>query len=110
MERLDKDLIRSKIIEMIKKYEEDVKGTEAMTQPIKPENSLGRVSRMDAINNKSVMEASLRNKISKLNKLRLALQKIDESGFGFCSSCSNGIQIGRLMFMPESDKCVKCAR
>ena len=98
-----------RIKEQIQKYELDVIETQKMTQPVAPENSIGRISRMDAINNKSVMEASLRNKISKLNKLKVALIKIDEEGFGYCSECKNVIQEGRLMYMPESTKCVRCA-
>ena len=31
-----------------------------LTKPIPPENAIGRVSRMDAINNRSVNEAALR--------------------------------------------------
>lgn len=109
MKQEDKEILKEKIKAMIEKYIEDVKETEKMTQPVKPENSLGRISRMDAINNKSVMEASLRSKVSKLNKLRLALQEIDNPGFGSCENCGKDIQQARLMFMPESTKCVKCA-
>lgn len=105
----EKDVLRKKIEELIVKYEHDIKETEKMTQPISPENSLGRVSRMDAINNKSVMEASLRNKISKRNKLKMALTQIDQQGFGNCSNCKKGINPARLMYMPEVTKCIKCA-
>lgn len=105
----DKKQLKQKILELIEKYEQDIKETEAMTQPISPENSIGRVSRMDAINNKSVMEASLRNKISKRNKLKSALSKIDTDGFGVCISCKKVINPARLMFMPESTKCIRCA-
>ncbi len=105
----EKEILRHKIVEHIAKYKHDVEETKKMTQPVKPENSLGRISRMDAINNKSVMEASLRNKISKLNKLKVALLNIDKKGFGNCESCNKTIQSGRLMFMPESTKCVHCA-
>ncbi len=105
----DREILRQKITEQILKYEQDVKDTEAMTEPVKPENSLGRISRMDAINNKAVMEVSLRNKKSKLSKLKLAITRIDEPGFGSCSICNNMIQAGRLMYMPESTKCVRCA-
>ena len=101
--------LKEKIIELIDKYEDDIKETESMTQPISPENSIGRVSRMDAINNKSVMEASLRNKISKRNKLKLALTKIDDDNFGICVNCKNPINPARLMYMPESTKCIRCA-
>ena len=102
-------LIQEKIEALIIKYEKDIEETEKMTQPISPENSIGRVSRMDAINNKSVMEASLRNKISKRNKLKLALTQIDKPGFGACLNCKRQINPARLMFMPESTKCFNCA-
>lgn len=105
-----KEELRAKIEELIVKYENDIKETEKSVKPIKPENSLGRVSRMDAINNKSVMEASMRNKISKRNKLKFALTQIDNPGFGSCYNCKNPIALKRLMFMPESTKCIRCAR
>jgi len=102
--------LKAKIEALIIKYEHDIHETEKSTQPIKPENSLGRISRMDAINNKSVMEASLRNKVSKRNKLKFALTQLDSPGFGNCINCQKIINPKRLMFMPESTKCINCAR
>lgn len=110
MNAADKVTLKTKIEELIVKYEHDIKETEKMTQPVKPENSLGRISRMDAINNKSVMEASLRNKISKRNKLKFALTQLDNEGFGSCTNCKKQINPARLMYMPESTKCINCAR
>lgn len=106
---MDKTALKKKIKKLIKQYEEDLLGLEDMTQPVKPENSLGRISRMDAINNKGVMEVTLRNTKSKLNKLKIALNNIGDDSFGKCISCKNDIQEGRLLFMPESAKCVRCA-
>ena len=102
--------LRTKIEELILKYELDITNSEKSVEPIKPENSLGRVSRMDAINNKSVNEASMRNKVSKRNKLKFALTQIDNPGFGACHNCKKPIAPKRLMFMPESTKCIRCAR
>jgi len=109
MTKEDKAQLKQKIEELIVKYEHDITETEKSTEPIKPENSLGRISRMDAINNKSVMEASLRNKISKRNKLKFALTQLDNEGFGLCKRCKKQINPARLMYMPESTNCVKCA-
>jgi len=106
----DKILMKDRIAALIKKFEAEIIETEKMTQPIKPENSLGRVSRMDAINNKGVMEAALRNKKSKLNSLKKALDNIDNADFGVCERCERTIKAERMMFMPESTKCVNCAR
>ena len=82
---------------------------EKSAAPVAPENSIGRISRMDAINNKSVLEASIRNRKKKLSKLQLALTKVDSPGFGQCRQCKNPINPKRLMLLPESDRCVRCA-
>ncbi|PKP36272.1 MAG: TraR/DksA family transcriptional regulator [Bacteroidetes bacterium HGW-Bacteroidetes-15] len=81
-----------------------------MTQPIAPDDAIGRVSRMDAINNKSVAEAGLRQAEEKLNKLEFALSKVDSDEFGVCRRCGGDIPLGRLALMPQSLYCVKCAK
>jgi DnaK suppressor protein len=109
MEQSEKEALLAIIKEKVEQAIKEIEHLEEMTQPIAPENSLGRISRMDAINNKSVAEAALRSSRKKLNKLRLALAKIDEPGFGTCKLCKGPIPKARLMFMPESTRCVKCA-
>ena len=105
----DKKALRKKINEEIVKIKAAIIPLLDATQPISPENSLGRVSRMDAINNKSVAEAALRSAKAKLSKLQLSLTKVDDISFGNCSMCKNPIRQARLMYMPESTKCVRCA-
>ncbi len=109
MDQKEKEILKEKILKEIEKSEADLIEIAKMTQPVKPENSLGRISRMDAINNKSVMEAAQRSKKAKLSKLKMALQNIDNEDFGLCANCGNSIQAKRLMFLPESTKCVRCA-
>lgn len=104
-----KNLLRKKIGELIHKTETDIADMEMNTAPVSPENAIGRVSRMDAINNKSVVEAALRNKREKLSKLQIALSRIDKQEFGICSMCGMPIQEGRLIYMPESTRCIRCA-
>lgn len=101
--------LKGKIEATIIQTEDEIRQLEGMTQPIAPENSIGRVSRMDAINNKSVAEATLRSARRKLNNLKLALSKIDSPEFGICTRCKKPIPSARLMFMPQSTRCVHCA-
>ena len=101
--------LKEKIHEEIGKIEQAIVPLLDATKPISPENSIGRVSRMDAINNKSVAEAALRSAKTKLSKLQIALTKIDNKDFGNCSNCKNPIRPARLMYMPESTRCVRCA-
>lgn len=81
-----------------------------MAAPVKPENAIGRVSRMDAINNKSVAESALREEEEKLRGLEYMLKNIDKDDFGSCSLCGQQIPIPRLLLMPHSPYCVHCAR
>lgn len=103
-------LLADKIQEQIKRVEENVTQLKEDTQPIAPENSLGRVSRMDAINNKSVAEESLRQAKRRLVRLQEAAENITDSDFGNCQQCKEAIVFDRLIFMPESRQCMQCAR
>ena len=82
---------------------------EEHTQPISPENSIGRVSRMDAIQNKSVAEYSLRQTKDKIKEIDYWLSREDTAEFGRCTHCKSEIQVKRLMFMPFNLKCMRCA-
>ena len=106
---IDKSALKVKIEEELVKAQLQVKALEVQTQPISPENAIGRISRMDAINNKGVAEASLRNLQLKLSKLEIALSKLDNKDFGICIRCKQPIAEGRLMLMPESNRCINCA-
>lgn len=105
----DKAEIKQKIIEAIQQCELAIRQLESATEPISPENSIGRVSRMDAINNKGVSDAAMRQKERQLIKLKKALEKIDSHSFGICKECGNMINPKRIMYMPESDNCIRCA-
>ena len=80
-----------------------------LSKPVSPENAIGRISRMDAINNKSVAEAALRTQEEKLKGLDFALQNIETKDFGICAKCKQDIPIGRILLMPHNRFCVNCA-
>ncbi|MEP5363825.1 MAG: TraR/DksA C4-type zinc finger protein [Reichenbachiella sp.] len=107
--KFDKKEVQTLIQGEIKKVQFDILVLKDLTKPIAPENSIGRVSRMDAINNKSINEASLRKAEEKLDKLKVALSKIDDNDFGICVRCKRPIPVGRIMLVPQSNKCVNCA-
>lgn len=101
--------IKEKILQEIEKTKILIVELKELTKPISPENAIGRVSRMDAINNKSINDLGLRKQENKLRKLEIALSKIELENFGVCSMCKNPIQEGRIMLMPESSFCVGCS-
>ena len=101
--------IQHKIKEEIKKTMSSIAEYKELSKPISPENAIGRVSRMDAINNKSVLDAALRKAKIKLEKLKIVKKEIENKDFGLCLKCKSKIPIERLMIVPESQKCIHCA-
>ena len=65
---------------------------------------------MDAINNKSVVEAALRVAIEKMQQLKIVQNKIKDPDFGICNKCKQEIPFGRLIIQPHSKFCVICAQ
>jgi DnaK suppressor protein len=102
--------IKDKIISEIRKTEELIVEYRELTRPVAPDEAIGRVSRMDAINNKSVTEASLRKAEQKLESLKRVLTMFGTPGFGRCLKCKTEIPVGRILIRPESLYCIHCAR
>ena len=106
---MDQDDIKIKIIEEISKTEKTILEYRELTKPIPPDVAIGRVSRMDAINNKSVNEASLRQAEIKLGNLKRVLEKFGTQDSGVCLKCKQPIPVGRILIRPQSLLCVNCA-
>ena len=107
---MNKSEISARISEEIVKTETLINEYKEFTKPISPDDSIGRISRMDAINNKSVMESALRQAEHKLKQLQHILSNLDQPDFGLCLRCKKPIPLGRILIKPESPYCVNCAR
>lgn len=104
------DEIKQKILEQIAKTEILITEYKEMTLPVAPDDAIGRITRMDAINNKSVTEASLRQAEEKLSNLQRVLSRVGTKEFGICIKCGNPIPAARILYRPESLTCVNCAK
>lgn len=104
-----REKLKNHIKEKIEGLKENIKSYRLLTQPISPDNAIGRLSRMEEINSKSINEVALDNSKQTLSKMERALTMIDDPDFGLCRECEEPIPFARLMIMPESDLCVKCA-
>ena len=82
---------------------------EEATQPIAPSVALGRLTRMEAIGEKSVNEARHANVKQRLERLENAFTRMKEGSYGVCIRCQKEIPYGRLSAVPESLLCVPCA-
>lgn len=100
------EIIESEIAKLTKKKEE----LKDMAGPVAPDDAIGRISRMDAINNKSIVEASLRNIETRLDQLQKISQVAREKEFGLCIECHKPIPFERLKIRPEIRLCATCLK
>ncbi len=105
----EKKEIKRIINEQIESAREEIEELKELTKPVKLDASVGRLSRMDAINNKAINEKQLREKKSTLQKLERAQARYEEDKLGKCLKCGDEIPFGRLKFMPYTTRCVSCA-
>lgn len=105
----EKNELKTIIDEQVQSIQEEIEELKELTKPVKLDASVGRLSRMDAINNKAINEKQLREKKSTLQKLERALERYDEDKLGTCLKCGNEIPFGRLKIMPYTTRCVQCA-
>ena len=109
MEKVQKDKLKRQINQKIRDLKNDIRSYEDLTRPISPDNAIGRLSRMEALNSKSINEAALQKARQLLSRLENALKDIDADDFGICRHCEEPIPFKRLLIMPEARLCVKCA-
>lgn len=101
--------IKQIILEKIRDTKTEIEELKELTRPIAPDNAIGRLSRMDAINNKTINDAALRKQKSRLQKLKRALEKLEKNNYGHCVKCGQEIAYGRLKYMPWTARCVNCS-
>lgn len=82
----------------------------ASDDSIRPDNAIGRLTRMEAIQAQSISAAGKARLRKRLPQIERALKAIEEGTYGTCVSCGDDIQKGRLEIRPESRRCVACAR
>ncbi len=73
------------------------------------QQSVGRLSRMDAIQNKAIADAAEQMRKQEAKSLLQALQRMKEEEFGFCVDCGQDIERARLEANPALVKCRDCA-
>lgn len=72
--------------------------------------AMGRVSRIDAIQQQQMAGAQARRNALRLKQVAIALQAWADDEYGWCKKCGDPIAHGRLAARPETVVCVPCMR
>ncbi len=109
MNETEKEKVKEKIHVKMEELKARLEELYIATKPMGLDSAVGRLSRMDYINNKAIDEANIRSSEEKLKALERWLSLYDTDKFGMCTRCGKDININRLLFMPESTRCIQCA-
>jgi DnaK suppressor protein len=71
--------------------------------------AVGRLSRMDAMQQQAMAEAAERARQRDLVRIEMAERRIATGDYGTCDECGEEIPDGRLAIDPMATRCVKCA-
>lgn len=74
------------------------------------QQSVGRLSRMDALQKQNMDLATEQRRQQRIKAIEAALSRIEAGDFGYCVMCDEAIAPQRLRFDPALAACVSCSR
>ena len=81
----------------------------ASTQPVTlDQQSVGRVSRIDAIQQQQMALANQQQASTMAKQVEAALARIDDGSYGACLECGEAIADARLEVQPWASLCIDC--
>jgi DnaK suppressor protein len=92
---------------------EELKATiaagEQADAPIAPDSSLGRLTRVDALQAQQMAQALIQRNREELGRVTRALQRMESGDYGVCARCGEDIAEARLAAVPAAILCRDCA-
>lgn len=72
--------------------------------------AVGRLSRMDAMQQQAMAEAGERARQRDLVRIEMAERRVASGDYGYCEECGEAIPDKRLEIDPMATHCVRCAK
>jgi DnaK suppressor protein len=88
--------------------EEILRDSEAGARPVDLEEPIGRLSRMDAMQQREMARSNLSAHKRRLESVEEAISAFDEGVYGLCILCDQAVSYARLKAIPEAATCLSC--
>ena len=89
---------------------EDAAGADAQSTVELDQQAVGRLSRMDALQNQAMAQAQARMRQAERQRIHAALRRLDDGDYGFCTDCGEDIEPKRLAADPTIPRCLDCTK
>lgn len=84
-------------------------GEEALRVVELDQTSVGRLSRMDALQGQAMSQERARRRQRELQRIAAALRSLENGEYGDCQDCGEAIDVRRLEMDPAAILCIRCA-
>ena len=101
-----KTLILARLAEL---EQNSAAGQDAQSVVELDQQAIGRLSRMDALQNQAMAKAQQTRRDMESHRINAALARIEEDEFGYSEDCGDEIPRERLELDLAASKCVSCA-
>lgn len=103
------EFYRKQIHAQYKEIQDDLNKENDGEKVVELDTSIGRLSRMDAMQGQQMALELRRRKEQHLMRLDSALARIQKGTYGSCGKCKKPINEERLEFQPDAVLCIQCA-
>lgn len=111
MEQKDLQRYRQRLTDLLSDLEtQDDLGRDGQRTVELDQQSVGRLSRMDALQSQAMARAQQARRNAMRQRIAAALARIDQGEFGYCTECGEPIAPARLDLDATIPLCVNCAR
>lgn len=100
--------LRRRLQELQQELAELLAATAAGVRPVGLDEPIGRLSRMDALQQQSMAQASRSGLENRQRQVAAALAACDRGDYGLCRECEEPIGFARLRARPETHFCLAC--
>ncbi len=102
--------LRKKLRDNRRRILDDTRTSEEFRQPVQlDQTSVGRLSRMDALQDQAMALETDRRRQVELQHIENALKRMADGCYGYCLSCDEDIPEKRLQIDPTASVCIDCA-
>ena len=99
----------AKLEALARELREDLDAGGNDSAPVALDTSIGRLSRMDAIQSQQMALALKQRQQNQLLRVEKAMEAISNGTYGNCRKCGQSISEDRLEVQPDAVLCVQCA-
>ncbi len=99
----------AELARQLTRLERSMRTTDEAMEPVELDQTVvGRLSRIDSLQNQGLTRNLQERERVKLARIEGALRRLEEGTYGVCVTCGGEIPFGRLYVFPESPTCTAC--